>query len=220
MSCLDGMRRTRAFCTSTCSTARPMSSPALHLYIALTFFPFLQSFTPTADLDPEKEYYCVATWGVMSLTAAPVFWSKTTRISLDELPDGQCVGESRGVRMAWPCSFVAETLTVWHDRKHSRDFFRTDAHRQGMQALHGKVEFRAHRVWVKARDLPRSGDAADTRSFWARVKQGDFRKVGVSEDDGSDECYSTGGGGAALCPVSGADGSGAAGRCPGSGSQP
>jgi hypothetical protein len=178
-----------------------------------------QSFTPTADLDLEKEYYCVATWGIMSLTAAPVFWSKTSQISVAELPRGQCVGESRAVRMAWPCSFVAETLTVWHDRKHSQEFFRTEAHRQGMQALQGRVEFRAHRVWVKARDLPRRGDAGGTSALWARVKQGEFRKVGALEEDESNDNGGGGSGGAAVCPVSGAGGvDAAAGRCPGTSS--
>ena len=177
-------------------------------------------FTPIAELEPEKEYYCVATWGVMSLTAAPAFWSKTTQISVAELPRGQCVGESRAVRMAWPFSLVAETLTVWHDRKHSQEFFRADAHRQGMQALHGRVEFRAHRVWVKARDLPRPGEAGGTSALWARVKQGGFRKVGAAEEDKRDDSDGGGGDGAAVCPVSGAGGAGAAGACPGSGPHP
>ena len=53
-----------------------------------------RSFTPTAELEPEKEYYCVATWGVMSLAAAPAFWRRTTQISVAGLPRGQCVGES------------------------------------------------------------------------------------------------------------------------------
>jgi hypothetical protein len=51
----------------------------------------------------------------------PSFWSKPTQISVAGLPPGQCVSESRDVRMAWPCSFVAETVTVWHDHKHSRE---------------------------------------------------------------------------------------------------
>ena len=180
-----------------------------------------KSFTPTAELDPEKEYYCVATWGVMSLAAAPAFWRKTSQISVAELPPGQCVGESRAVRMAWPCSFVAETLTVWHDRNHSLEFFRTDAHRQGMHALQGRVEFRAHRVWVKAADLPRPGEAAGT--LWSRVKQGEFRKVGALEEEESDDSDGGGGdGGVAVCPFSGAGGVNDAGRCPGSstGTQP
>ena len=173
------------------------------------------------------------TWGVMSLTAAPAFWSKTTKINPAELPRGKCVGESRAVRMAWPCSFVAETLTVWHDRKHSQEFFRTDAHRQGMQALQGRVEFRAHRVWVKATDLPRCGDAGGTAALWARVKQGEFRKVGALDEEESDTSDDDGGGSAgdggaaAVCPVSGATGgadaaaaAAAAAGCPGSGAQP
>lgn len=34
-------------------------------------------------------------------------------------------------------------------------------------------------AWLKATDLPRGGDAAGKRSFWAQVKQGVFRKVGT-----------------------------------------
>jgi hypothetical protein len=32
-----------------------------------------QSFTSNEELDADKEYYCVATWGIMSVMAAPGF---------------------------------------------------------------------------------------------------------------------------------------------------
>mmetsp|Transcript_13902 Transcript_13902/g.34956 ORF Transcript_13902/g.34956 Transcript_13902/m.34956 type:complete len:166 (+) Transcript_13902:243-740(+) len=144
-----------------------------------------RSYTPTEELDPAHEFYCVSTWGIMSVTAAPSFWSNTTKIAPAELPPGQCVGESRAVRMAWPFSVVAETLTVWHDRKHSQEFYRSGAHREGMQALKGRVEFRAHKVWVKAADLPSPGDAGGTRAFWNKLKQGEFRKVAPNDNAGN-----------------------------------
>ena len=170
-----------------------------------------QSFTPAAELDADKEYYCVATWGILSLTAAPAFWSRTTQIksSIADLPRGQCVGVSVAVRTAWPFNFVAETLTVWHGRQHSTAFFRSDVHRQGMQALQGRVEFRAHRVWVKAEDLPVPGNASSTKQFWAAVKTGEqFRKVETESTTASGRCPA--GGAAGACPAGGsaADGSG------------
>eukprot|EP00242_Pyramimonas_sp_CCMP2087_P009014 CAMPEP_0198202960 /NCGR_PEP_ID=MMETSP1445-20131203/6189_1 /TAXON_ID=36898 /ORGANISM="Pyramimonas sp., Strain CCMP2087" /LENGTH=162 /DNA_ID=CAMNT_0043874131 /DNA_START=341 /DNA_END=829 /DNA_ORIENTATION=+ len=139
-----------------------------------------QSFTSNEELDADKEYYCVATWGIMSMMAAPAFWSKTIQIkqSVAELPRGQCVGMSVAVKLAWPFSFVAETLTVWHDRKHSTAFFKSDVHKDGMNALRGRVEFRAHRVWVKGSDLPVDGNFSSTSEFWTAVKTGEkFRKV-------------------------------------------
>ena len=99
-----------------------------------------RAFTQNKELDADKEYYCVATWGLMSIMA-PAFWSKTTQVSVAELPRGQCIGESRGGRMVWPCNFVAETLTVWHDRKYSTEFFRANARRQGMQAHKDSCEY-------------------------------------------------------------------------------
>jgi hypothetical protein len=105
-----------------------------------------------------------------------------------------------------------------HDRKHSQAFYRADAHRQGMQALRGRVEFRARRVWVKATDLPRRGDAGGTRALWSRVKQGEFRKVGAVEDAGDDS--GDGGDCAAVCPIREAGGVGSAGECPGGGTEP
>jgi hypothetical protein len=151
-----------------------------------------RSFSATHELDASSEYYCVATWGIMSLAAAPAFWSKTGQINaaIAQLPRGQCVGYSVAVRTAWPFNMVAETLTVWHDRKYSTAFYKSDAHRQGMQALQGWVEFRAHRVWVKPADLPLPGDASGTRRLWTAVKLGEqFRKVG------------DGGSGGGSCPV-------------------
>lgn len=139
-----------------------------------------QGFTSNAEIDANKEYYCVSTWGIMSMMAAPAFWSKTVQInqSVAELPRGQCAGISVAVRMAWPLNFVAETLTVWHDRKHSTAFFKSDVHKEGMKALQGRVEFRAHRVWVKGSDLPVDGNFSSTSEFWSAVKTGEkFRKV-------------------------------------------
>jgi hypothetical protein len=139
-----------------------------------------QSFTPVDELNKEEEFYCVSTWGIMSLTAMLAFWSKTGEINalIARLPRGQCVGYTRSLRLAWPFSFVAETLTVWHDREHSKAFFQSDVHRDGMKALQGRVEFRAHRVWVKGSDLPQPRNAASTSKFWTAVKSGEhFRKV-------------------------------------------
>ena len=96
---------------------------------------------------------------------------------LQQLPRGQCVGASMSTHLAWPFNFVAETLTVWHDRKHSTEFYRSDGHRQAMEALRGRVEFRARRVWVRAADLPRPGDANGTKALWNAVKRGEHRAV-------------------------------------------
>ena len=143
-----------------------------------------QAFTRAEELDSDEEFYCVSTWGYMGLAAMPAFWSKTAQINAEiaGMPRGQCVGSAVTAKLAWPtwrtCGFVAETLTVWTDPKHSKAFFRSDAHREGMKALRGRIEFRVHRVWVKAADLPLAGDAASTSRFWAAVKSGvRFRKV-------------------------------------------
>lgn len=138
-----------------------------------------EAFTQTTELDADKDLYCVATWGILSVLAAPAFMRNSPgKATLQQLPRGQCVGVSMAVRMVWPLQFVAETLTVWHDRKHSTDFYRSDAHRRGMEALRGRVEFRARRVWVKAADLPRPGDVRSTEALWNAVKRGEHCTVG------------------------------------------
>ena len=83
---------------STESAQSTMAAEADRMFLADTaaarFAMPWQSFTPAAELEPEKDYYCVMTWGVMSLAAAPAFWRRTTQISVAGLPRGQCVGES------------------------------------------------------------------------------------------------------------------------------
>ena len=142
-----------------------------------------EAFTQASELDADADLYCVATWGIMSLLAAPAFMRNSPgKSTLQQLPRGQCVGVSMSVRLAWPFHFVAETLTVWHDRKHSTAFYRSDAHRQGTEALRGRVEFRARRVWVNAADLPRPGDGGGTRALWNAVKRGEHRAVEESQE--------------------------------------
>ena len=139
-----------------------------------------EAFTQTAELDTNKDYYCVATWGILSITAAPAFMHNSPgKPALAALPRGQCVGMSMAARMARPFDFVAETLTVWHDRKYSTEFYRSAVHREAMEALRGRVEFRACRVWVKPADLPSPGDVDGTRALWAAVKRGEHRGVEV-----------------------------------------
>ena len=132
--------------------------------------------TPVAELRNDKDFYCVATWGIMPVSAVYAFFKNSPGSApLKQLPTGRCVGVSMSVRMAWPFQFVAETLTVWHDRKHSTEFFCSDAHRRGMEALRGRVEFRARRVWVRAADLPPPGDSP--KALWDAVKRGEHRAV-------------------------------------------
>ena len=134
------------------------------------------AFATAAELEPDEDLYCVATWGIMGLTAAPAFVKNTPGSApLKVLPRGKCVGVSMAVRMAWPFKFVAETLTVWHGREHSAEFFRSDAHRRGMDALRGQVEFRARRVWIRAADLPPPGGSP--KALWDAVKRGEHRAV-------------------------------------------
>jgi hypothetical protein len=128
-----------------------------------------EAFTQAREIDADTDLYCVA---------APAFMRNSPgKSTLQQLPRGQCVGVSMSVRPAWPFNFVAETLTVWHDRKHSTAFYRSDAHRQGMEALRGRVEFRARRVWVNAADLPPPGDVRGTKALWNAVKRGEYRAV-------------------------------------------
>jgi len=144
-----------------------------------------EAFTQTAELDADQDLYCVATWGIMSVTAAPAFMKNSPgKATLKLLPRGKCVGVSMSVRMAWPLSFVAETLTVWHDRKYSTEFYRSDAHRRGTEALRGRVEFRVRRAWVKAADLPLPGDVRGTQALWNAVKRGEHRMVSEEKKEG------------------------------------
>ena len=161
-----------------------------------------EAFTEIAELDANKDLYCVATWGSLSAMAVPSFMLNSPgKAQLQQLPRGQCVGVSMSVRAAWPFNCVIETLTVWHDRKHSTAFYRSDAHRRGMEALRGRIEFRAHRVWVKAADLPHPGDVSGTQALWDAVKRGEHRAVTADSEGGGN-----GGSAAAVCPARGVTG--------------
>ena len=161
-----------------------------------------EAFTQAREINADTDLYCVATWGILSLLAAPAFMRNSPgKSTLQQLPRGQCVGVSMSVRPAWPFHFVAETLTVWHDRKHSTAFYRSDAHRRGMEALRGRIEFRAHRVWVKAADLPHPGDVSGTQALWEAVKRGEHRAVDADSEGGGN-----GGSAAAVCPARGVTG--------------
>jgi len=172
-----------------------------------------EAFTPAAELDADKELYCVATWGILSIVSAPAFMRNSPgKAPLQRLPRGRCVGVSMAVRTAWPLNFVAETLTVWTDRKYSTEFYRSDAHKQGMDALRGRVEFRAHRVWVKPADLPSHGDVRGTQALWSAVKRGEYRAVDDGDGDGGRgavcpaSARSAAGGGDDVCPAGGGGG--------------
>lgn len=134
-----------------------------------------KTFTQPEDLDSEKEYFCVATWGILSLTAAPSFMRNSP--GNNNMDENKCIGVSMSVKTSGWTSCIAETLTVWHERKFSSEFYRTDAHRKGMEALRGRVEFRSHKVWVKASDLPRHGDTEGLKKLWCAVKRGEYRSL-------------------------------------------
>ena len=114
--------------------------------------------------------------------------------TLQQLPRGQCAGVSMAMRLAWPSSFVAETLTVReHDRKHPAEFYRSGAHRRGM-------ERGAARTVVEFPSAPRVGEsggsAASRRCSRHRgtLERGEHRAV----DEGT-ACPGEG----AVCPASG-----------------
>jgi hypothetical protein len=134
------------------------------------------SVTPNAEIDKNKEYLAVATWGTMSLSDMPKFAWLTSKIGseLRSLPRGHLVGETRQVSTWGASDFRAETFTVWHEREHMAKFYRSGAHHNAMTGMKERVDFRVRRVWVKGSDLPIAGDAASNKAFVSRIKSGDF----------------------------------------------
>jgi hypothetical protein len=132
-----------------------------------------ETFTPISELDADATYYCVSTWALVPLVSVPAFFTRVARIrsSLIALQPGRAIGASYSGRLVWPGAVVAETLTVWHDRRHSKEFFRSKLHLEAMKTLR-HVEARSHKTLVRARDLPPPG----TRpiALWTAVKSGDF----------------------------------------------
>lgn len=130
------------------------------------------------EIDENKEYFCVATWGTMHVMKSPKFAWLTSKIGR-ELHDGEThgqhlVGETRQISIWGISDFRAETFTVWHEREHMAKFYQSGAHRNAMSSMKNDVDFRVRRVWVKGDELPSAGDAAATRAFVLRIKSGDF----------------------------------------------
>lgn len=133
------------------------------------------SVTPTSELDKDKDYFCVATWGTMGAWRSGQFWTLTKGVGqeLHALPQGQLVGETRQIQPGI-LDFRGETFTVWHERAHMAAFYKSGAHQHAMTTMRDVVNFRVRRVWVKGSDVPKAGDSAATRAFVHRIKSGGF----------------------------------------------
>jgi len=145
--------------------------------VSTSWGPFRASTAQTV-IDKEKEYFVTATWGRMWMWSVPEFGGFTGSINseLESLPRDHLVGYTLSLQFGVR-NFIAETITVWHEREHMASFYRSGTHQKAMQAMKGKLEFRARRVWVKGADLPRGNDAAATAVFVSRVKNGEFREA-------------------------------------------
>eukprot|EP00521_Asterionellopsis_glacialis_P000881 CAMPEP_0195256310 /NCGR_PEP_ID=MMETSP0706-20130129/6158_1 /TAXON_ID=33640 /ORGANISM="Asterionellopsis glacialis, Strain CCMP134" /LENGTH=168 /DNA_ID=CAMNT_0040309325 /DNA_START=80 /DNA_END=586 /DNA_ORIENTATION=- len=131
------------------------------------------AMTPTSEIDKNKDYFCVATWGTMSGISSIKFVKLTSEINLAGLPKGHLVGETRQIQPGIT-DFRAETFTVWHERKHMAAFYKSGAHKNAMESMRDEVNFKVRRVWVKGSDIPKPGDRAATESLVLRIKSGDF----------------------------------------------
>jgi len=136
--------------------------------------------TPTTEIDKNKDYFCVATWGTMGAWRSMKFARMTSSVGreLHALPrDRRLVGETRQFQLGIT-DFRAETFTVWHDRSHMAAFYKSGAHERAMTSMRGEIDFRVRRVWVKGADLPSEGDSAATNAFILRIKSGGFPEAG------------------------------------------
>lgn len=131
--------------------------------------------TPSAEIDKNKEYFCVATWGTMHCMSSGKFAVLTSKIGheLHSLPEGHLVGESRQIQLGI-MDLRAETFTVWHEREHMAAFYKSGVHQHAMTSMKDAVDFRVRRAWVKGADLPGHGNLAATKAFVLRIKSGDF----------------------------------------------
>mmetsp|Transcript_39571 Transcript_39571/g.47567 ORF Transcript_39571/g.47567 Transcript_39571/m.47567 type:complete len:171 (-) Transcript_39571:241-753(-) len=135
--------------------------------------------TPTIEIDKGKEYFCVATWGTMSMWSSPKFAMLTSKIGreLHSLPHGHLIGETRQIQALGLTDFRAETFTVWHERAHMAAFYKSGAHQHAMTSMKDAIDFRVRRVWVKGSDLPSVGDNDATKAFVLRIKSGGFAEA-------------------------------------------
>lgn len=130
--------------------------------------------TPNAEIDKDKLYFCVATWGTMNALSMVKFAALTSKIGGElSSPASGLVGQSRQIQMG-VLDVRAETFTVWHEREKMAAFYRSDAHQHAMKSMKGAIDFRVLRVWVRGADIPRSGDSQASKNFVLRIKSGGF----------------------------------------------
>jgi len=152
---------------------------AMHLADRSTtgWMPYRAS-TRGPELEEEKEYFVTCTWGTMWAWNAPQFasWLGSIGNELASLPPDHLLGQTRGIQLGFR-HFIAETITVWYEREHMASFYRSGTHQTAMHTMATKIDFRARRIWVKGADLPANGDAAATKAFVFRMKNGEFREA-------------------------------------------
>lgn len=130
--------------------------------------------TSNTQINKDKEYFTVATWGTMHTSRALKFSRLTSTIGEQLHSEGGLIGETRQVSTWGFSDFRAETFTVWREREHMAAFYQSGAHRHAMTSMKDDVSFRVRRVWVKGSDLPTPGDSRSTKAFVLRIKSGDF----------------------------------------------
>merc|ERR1712111_8234 len=91
----------------------------------------LKPWVASSDAEIDKDYFCVATWGTMHVSAFPKFAWLTRKIGpeLHGIHGRHLVGETRQVSFWSMSDFRAETFTVWHEREHMAKFYQSGAHR-------------------------------------------------------------------------------------------
>lgn len=129
------------------------------------------------ELDRDKKYFCVATWGLGPVALYPRF-KRTFTGMFAALRNGTvpgCVAATGGgtVTSGW-CFMKAETVTVWNERSDMANFFNSPLHQDAVAAFEGQIVFRVRRLWINASDLPDAKNPASVDAFWENIKSDRF----------------------------------------------
>jgi len=165
----------RIMCSQSKTSTRQATVTAMHKddqYIGL-LKPWV--LTPNTQIDKDKEYFTVATWGTMHSLRIFKFAWLTSKIGKQLHSEGSgLIGETRQVTNWGFSDCRGETFTVWQKREDMAAFYRSGAHKNAMISMKDDVSFRVRRVWVKGSDLPTPGDYESNKAFVLRIKSGDF----------------------------------------------
>ena len=139
--------------------------------------------TPAEQVDPEKEYLAVHTWGRVPLFHFPAFRriAKSIWEELGRVPPGHgMIGHSGAFSPGWGA--IAETLTIWTGPEALSEFYLSEAHSGAAKSwkVSPGAKVWVTKVWIPGSELLSKNNNV-SKEMYSRIKKGEFRVATISK---------------------------------------